>query len=100
MITFALALPPLSDKQQLQLEETLLKVPHVDAFALNRGTGKFEITVENMNEVLRDAVAAIYGWASEHPGLLMHMKVVCTNGAEMLLGTHSPNDIIHFLATC
>jgi len=99
MITFTLELPKLTDEQQIQLEEVLLKVPRVDAFALDDGSGHFSITTEEENSVLRDAVAALYGWASEYAGMVMQMTVVCGEKRAML-GKHSPNDIIHFLTTC
>ncbi len=97
MITFVLELPKLAPEKQIQLEDVLLKIPRVDAFA--QDDGDFSITAENTNIVLRDLVAAIYGWASDHPGMALQMKVVCPKG-EMVLGKHSPNDVIHFLSTC
>ena len=100
MITFTLSLPPLSDEQKISLEEALLKVPRVDAFALGDGSGDFSLTTEESNSVLRDTVAALYGWASDFPGLVMQMKVVCSEEKAMVLGKHSPNDVIHFLASC
>ena len=100
MITFTLDLPRLSDSQQLQLEEALLKVPKVDALALNDDSGDFVITLAKDNAGLRDAVAALYGWASSYPGLLAQMRVRCPQDKEMELGKHSPNDIIYFLAAC
>ncbi len=100
MITFTLDLPELSASQQIQLEEALLKVPRVDAFALNDGSGNVSITAVEDNRVLRDAVAALYGWASDHPGMIMQMKVVCPDDRAMTLGKHSPNDVIQLLASC
>lgn len=99
MITFTLDLPKLSESQQIQLEEALLKVPRVDALALDDGSGRFSITTAEDNRVLRDTVAALYGWASGHPGMVMQMKVVCPE-KEVTLGKHSPNDVIYFLSTC
>jgi hypothetical protein len=49
---------------------------------------------------LRDLAAALYGWASDYPGMALQMKAVCPEGKSMTLGKHSPNDLIHFLATC
>jgi len=98
MITFALNLPKITESQQLQLEEALLKVPKVDALVVE--DGKFSITAGDDEQALRDAVAALYGWASSFAGLLMHMQVQCPNQKSMLLGSHSPNDVIYFLASC
>ncbi len=100
MIAFTLNLPNLTEEQQMGLEEALLKVPRVDAFALEDASGAFSVTAEADNKVLRDLVAALYAWASDYPGLLMTLKATCINGSEMLLGKHSPNDVIHFLSTC
>lgn len=100
MISFILDLPKLSEAQQLHLEESLLKVPKVDAFALDDGSGNFSITTESSNRVLRDAVATLFSWASAYPGMTIKMKVVCSDEKSMILGKHSPNDIIYFLASC
>ena len=100
MIAFILELPQLSEEQQLQLEEVLLKIPKVDAFAMDDDTGNFSIAAEADNKVMRDLVAALYGWGSEYPGILMHMKAVCSEEKAFVLGKHSPNDIIHFLSSC
>ena len=98
MITFALDLPKLTESQRLQLEEALLKVPKVDA--LTNSDGKIIVTVGDGEQALRDAVAAIYGWASSFAGLLLQMKVNCQSQKSMLLGAHSPNDVIYFLTSC
>ncbi len=98
MITFTLQLPPLSDDQQFQLEEALLKVPRVDAFGMDAGTGLF--TVSAAKETLRDLVATLYGWASNYPGMLLQTAVACGEEDAMILGKHSPNDMIHYLAGC
>ena len=100
MIAFTLELPELTEEQQLQLEEVLLKIPHVDAFASDDGSGNFSVSADSDNKVLRDMVAALYGWASDHPGVLMQMKAVCSDHQAVVLGKHSPNDVIHFLTTC
>jgi hypothetical protein len=100
MIAFTLNLPDLTEEQRLGLEEVLLKIPRVDAFALEDTSGDFSVTADADNKVLRDLVAALYGWASDYPGLLMALKATCSGGSEMLVGTHSPNDVIHFLSTC
>jgi hypothetical protein len=98
MISFTLRLPRLSADQQLQLEETLLRVPRVDAFALDEHTGFFEITTAV--ETLSDMVASLYSWASDYAGMLLQASVRCADREPMILGKHSPNDIIHYLATC
>ena len=98
MITFTLRLPRLSAEQQFQLEEALLKVPRVDAFSMDDATGYFEITTAK--DTLRDMAAALYSWASEYAGMLLQAEVVCDEREPMLLGRHSPNDLIHYLATC
>ena len=98
MITFTLELPRLAPEKQIQLEDVLLKIPRVDALA--QADDSFSITSENENTVLRDLAAALYGWASDYPGMALQMKAVCPEGKSMTLGKHSPNDLIHFLATC
>lgn len=97
MITFTLSIPRLSSEQKLQLEEALLKVPQVDALALDDGTASFEITASK--DALRDMVLAVYGWGSEHPPVLRFIQTVCGESA-LLLGEKSPNQIIHFLSLC
>ena len=98
MITFQLELPELSPEKQFQLEEALLKIPHVDA--LVQDNGDFSITSTNENSVLRNLVAALYGWASDYSDIALQMKVVCSDAGAMVLGKRSPNDIIQFLASC
>ena len=97
MITFKLSIPRLSTEQKLQLEETLLKVPQVDALALDDGTASFEITASKA--ALRDMVSALYGWGAEHPPVLRFIQAVCGESA-LVLGQKSPNQIIHFLSLC
>jgi len=99
MITFTLDLPKLAEPLLLQLEESLLKVPGVEAFALQDESGNFSVTADKETDALRGAVLAIYGWAAEHPSVLARMKVVCGE-KERLLVKSSPNDIIYFLADC
>ena len=98
MITFTLTLPTLTDEQQLALEETLLRLPQVDAIALE--SGDFSITAAKENEVLRGLVAALYSWASNYAGMLRQMNIVCGDERSLTLIRHSPNDVIHFLALC
>jgi len=98
MITFTLTLPDLTDEQQLTLEETLLKLPQVDAMALDNGD--FSVTTTRENTVLRGLAAVLYSWASNYAGMLRGMNVVCEDGKTLSLIKHSPNDVIHFLATC
>ncbi|RUA16029.1 MAG: hypothetical protein DSY55_04930 [Clostridia bacterium] len=97
MTTFTLSIPRLSSEQKLQLEETLLKVPLVDALDLDDGTASFEITAPT--DALRDMVSALYGWGSEHSPVLRFIQAVCGENA-LVLGEKSPNQIIHFLSLC
>ena len=101
MITFTLILPALTDKQQIMqimLEEMLLKLPQVDAMALDNGD--FSITTARENKELRGLVAVLYSWASNDTGMLQGMNVVCEDGKTLPIIKHSPNDVIYFLATC
>lgn len=99
MIIFTLDLPKLAEPLQLQLEESLLNAPGVEAFVLDDQSGNFSVTAENKADALREAVLAIYGWAADHPSVQGQMKVVC-DGKERLLVKSSPNDLIYFLANC
>lgn len=98
MISFTIQLPRLSETQRFQLEEALLKAPRVDAFSMDEDTGRFAITTAE--DALRDMVAALYGWASDYAGMLLQTAVACGDRETMVLGKHSPNDIIHYLAAC
>jgi len=98
MIAFSLQLPKLSETQRFRLEEALLKVPRVDAFGLDEETEHFAITAAE--DTLRDMVASLYSWASEYAGMLLQTAVTCGDRDAMILGKHSPNDIIHYLAAC
>lgn len=98
MQTFTLHLPQLTQEQQFGLEEALLKVPQVDAMAQDGEATAFQVTAAD--GTLRDAVAALYGWGSQYQGMLLRMTVSCDDRDPMLLGRHSPNDVIHYLATC
>ena len=98
MITFTLHLPPLTEAQQLALEEALFKIPQVDAMGLNAAGEAFQVTASQ--DVLRDMVATLYSWASQYPGMLLQSVAQCPQKASMVLGKHSPNDLIHYLATC
>ncbi len=97
MLTFTLHIPKLTEEQQIQLEETLLKVPQVDAFVLTEA-GDVEIT--SGKETLRDMAAALYSWASNYTGMLLSASVSCQGKEPMVLGKHSPNEMIHYLVTC
>ncbi len=98
MITFTLHLPPLTEAQQFALEEALLKIPRVDALGLNAAGEALQVTASQ--DVLRDMVATLYSWASQYPGMLLRSVAQCPSKASMILGKHSPNDLIHYLATC
>ena len=98
MITFTLQLPPLTEEQQFQLEEALLKVPRVDAFGVEPESGFFVVTTAK--ETLHDMAATLYSWASNYTGMLLLTAVACNDRAPMILGKHSPNDVIHYLASC
>jgi len=98
MIAFTIQLPNLSETQRFQLEEALLKVPRVDAFSMDQDTGFFSVTTAE--DTLRDMVATLYSWASNYAGMLLQTAVACNDRDAMVLGKHSPNDIIHYLAAC
>ena len=93
MRTFTLHLPPLTEDQQIQLEETLLKIPQADTLA--QGDENLQVTAEDVT--LRDLVAAIYAWGSQHAGMLLRVSVSREGHDPMVLGRHSPNEIMHYL---
>ncbi len=97
MLTFTLHIPKLTEEQQIQLEEALLKVPRVDALVLSEA-GEVEVTSEEAT--LRDMAAALYSWASKYTGMLFKTSVSCGEKEPMVLGKYSPNEIIHYLVAC